>query len=56
MVGINGMSLLKKAVVTISALALAAPMVANGTAGIAAAALAGTENAKLKTLQKIIRA
>ncbi|WP_125709443.1 hypothetical protein [Companilactobacillus zhongbaensis] len=46
------MSLLKKAVVTISALALAAPMVANGTAGIAAAALAGTENAKTENVAK----
>lgn len=50
--GINGMSLLKKAVVSISALALAAPMVANGTAGIAAAALAGAENVKTESVAK----
>lgn len=45
------MSLLKKAVVSISALALAAPILANGTAGIAAAAISGSGNANVKTEQ-----
>ncbi|AKP67728.1 MFS transporter [Companilactobacillus ginsenosidimutans] len=46
------MSLFKKAIVAVSALALAGPMIANGAAGVVSAAVSGSSNAKTEKVAK----